>query len=121
MLSRLEGSNPSLSALLLYLQVDLRIGRRQVNRPRGYPRPDLLQPYCNPLRKYVLHGSGGLICHARQHVGVGVQSDRYGGVAQGFLHEFGVHASTEQEGGARVPEVVEAYVRQFCPLQEGLE
>ena len=42
-------------------------------------------------------------------------------VAQEFLHEFGVHISTEQEGGTRVPEVVEAYGRQSCPLQERLE
>jgi hypothetical protein len=112
-LSRLVGSNPTLSALSFLLQVHRSIGRRQANRPRGYPRPDLLQPYCNPLRKYVLHGSGGLICHARQHVGVGVQSDRYGGVAQEFLHEFGVHASTEQEGGARVIERSGVFGRVF--------
>jgi hypothetical protein len=62
-----------------------------------------------------------MIAHARQHVEIGIQSDRYSGVAQEFLHEFGVHTSTEQKRGARVPEVVEAYIRQSCPLQEGLE
>jgi hypothetical protein len=32
-----------------------------------------------------------------------------------------VHVLGEQERGARVPEVVEAYLRQACPLEQGLE
>jgi hypothetical protein len=33
----------------------------------------LLQPYCNPLTKCILHSFGGLGLHVRQHVAVGIQ------------------------------------------------
>ena len=63
--------------------------------PRATSGPDLLQPYCNPLGKHVLHSGSGLISHARQDVRVGVQGYGYGGVAQEFLHEFGMYASAQ--------------------------
>ena len=42
-------------------------------------------------------------------------------MAQEFLHELGVDATGEQDGGARVPEIVEADVRQFGSLEKRLE
>jgi len=90
------GSNPTLSAFSFYLQANLRIGCRQAERSWTTPESYLLQPYCNPLRKNLLHGVGSLIAYARQHVRVGVQGHGYGGVTQEFLHEFGVHALAEQ-------------------------
>jgi hypothetical protein len=63
----------------------------------------------------------GLIAHARHYVGVGVERYRHCGVAQELLDELGVGSFTEQQRGARVPEVVEADVGEIRLPQEGGE
>ena len=52
-----------------------------------------------PLQGFVHHVCR-LVAHARQHVGVGVQGDGYGGVPEEFLDDLGVHALAEEERGA---------------------
>ena len=43
-------------------------------------------------------------------------------MTQKLLHELGIHAAAQQQGGASVPEVVEAGpFRQLCALEEWLE
>jgi hypothetical protein len=54
------------------------------------------------------------LSRARNHRGecfVLLNRRRDGGVAQEFLHEFGVYTLAEQQGRARVSQVVEADVR----------
>ena len=57
--------------------------------------------------KSVAHGVGESVVHTGEHVGVGVQRLRYGGVAQEFLDILGVDVAVEQQRGAGVTEVVE--------------
>ncbi len=64
--------------------------------------------YTNAALQGFVHYVCRLISHARQHMGVGVQGDRYGGVSEEFLDDLGMHALAEKERGARVTEVVEA-------------
>ncbi len=52
---------------------------------------------------------------------VGIQGYRYGGVAQKLLDQLRVYASAQEQGGAGVPKVVEAYLRQTGPFEERLE
>lgn len=52
---------------------------------------------------------------------VAVQRQGHRGVPQELLHKLGMVPSREQQCGTGVPEVVEADVRQFCPLEERLE
>jgi hypothetical protein len=54
-------------------------------------------------------------------VRVGVEGDGYGGVPEHVRDDLGVNVLGEQERGARVPEAVEAYLRQPGPLEQGLE
>jgi hypothetical protein len=54
-------------------------------------------------------------------VRVGVERDGDAGVAQHLGDHLRVHVLGEQERGARVPEIVEAYLRQARPLEQGLE
>jgi hypothetical protein len=52
------------------------------------------QPYCNRgSPQSVLHRFRGLITHRGHVVRIGIQSHSYGGVAQEFLHDFGVDTS----------------------------
>ena len=96
MLSRLEGSNPSLSAFFVLLQVKYEpIVRESKGRRRQAGGP-LLQPYCNPSAERLVHRGRQAIPHPGQHVAVGVQGYGYGGVPQQFLHELDVHAFAEQ-------------------------
>src|SRR5215204_5559610 len=68
-----------------------------------------------------LHRPYCLSPHARQEVRVSVQGHRYRGVPQKLLNELWMSALREQQGGAGVPEVMEADVRQSGPPQKGLE
>ena len=43
----------------------------------------LLQPYCNPLTKCILHSFGSLVLHVKQHVAVGIQGYGDAGVDSG--------------------------------------
>ena len=52
---------------------------------------------------------------------VRVKGDGDAGVPQHLGDHLRVHVLGEQERGARVPEVVEGYLRQACPLEQGLE
>ena len=52
---------------------------------------------------------------------IGVQGHGYGGVSQELLHELGMDASSQEQGGAGVPEVVEAYFGQTGILEERFE
>lgn len=63
----------------------------------------------------------GLLLHVRHEVRVDVKGDAYGSVAQHLGHDFRVDVLREQEGSARVPEVVEPYRPQPRELQERLE
>ncbi len=54
-------------------------------------------------------------------MGVGVEGDGDGGVAQELLHELGVDVPLKQQGSAGVPEVVECDPRQPRFLQERRE
>jgi hypothetical protein len=45
----------------------------------------------------------------------------YAGVPSEVLDEIGVHASTEKQREAGVPEVVPAYIGQSCSREQGLE
>ncbi len=69
------------------------------------------------LRKGVLD-RGGALLHRREHMRVGVERDGYGGVPQHLREDLGVHVLGQEQGSARVPEVVEAYLRQPRPLFE---
>jgi hypothetical protein len=87
-------------------------------------RPDLYYTngYTNALLQSFVHHVCCLVSHARQHVGVGIQGDGYGGVPEEFLDDLGMHALAEKECGARVTEVVEAgLLRQPGPLKEPKE
>jgi hypothetical protein len=64
-LSRLEGSNPSLSASSHYLQEKCSRRMKKTKRFwRGF-RTTLLQPYCNPSAESFFHG----VCQAVTYAG----------------------------------------------------
>ena len=78
--------------------------------------------YTNALLQGLIHHVRHLISHARQHVGVGVKGDGYGGVTEELLDDLGMHALTKKQRGARVTEVVEAsLLRQAGPLEDPQE
>src|SRR5215210_983616 len=53
----------------------------------------LLQPYCSRnLAEGFVHRSCRRVTHSWEHVAVGVEGDRYGGVTEEFLDDLGVNA-----------------------------
>ena len=54
-------------------------------------------------------------------MGVGIQGDGYAGMTQHLGDHLRVHILGEQQCGARMPEVVEADLRERRPLEQGLE
>ncbi len=68
------------------------------------------------LSQHIRDRFGGLSAHARQHVGAGVEGDRYAGVPQEFLDELGVDVLREQERRAGV-EIVEGDLRESGALE----
>jgi hypothetical protein len=84
-----------------------------------------------PLRHYaanagttpqsILHCPSRCVPKPRYHVAVDVQRDRDARVPEHLGDDLRVHALGQQQGGAGVPEVVEAYVGQPGTPQERLE
>src|SRR5215210_3101539 len=67
----------------------------------------LLQPYCNrDSAEGFVHRSCRRVAHSWEDVAVGVEGDRYGGVAEELLHDLGVDPSREEQRSAGVPEIV---------------
>ncbi len=64
-----------------------------------------------------LHRLHGLVSHAWQEVRVSIQGHGNRGVSEKLLYELRVSALREQERGARVPEIVEADIREPRPLE----
>ena len=57
----------------------------------------LLQPYCNRvLAGGFVHRPSRGVTHPRENVGVGVEGDRYGGVAEEILDDLGVDPYHEE-------------------------
>ena len=52
---------------------------------------------------------------------VAVEGELYAGVSGEVLDELGVHASTQKQSEARVPEIMPANIGQSCSLEQGLE
>ena len=52
-----------------------------------------------------------MVAHPGDHVGIGVERDRHGGVAQEFMDIRGVDVANEQQRRAGVTQVVDAYPR----------
>lgn len=69
----------------------------------------------------VVHRPGCDVPHAGYHVAVGVEGDADVGVPEHLGDDLRVDALREQQGGAGVPQVVEANVRQPRLLEERLE
>ena len=61
------------------------------------------------LGEHAFHRARGMASHPGDHVGIGVQRDGHGSVAQEFLDVLGVHVAGEQQRRAGMTEVVEAY------------
>ena len=106
----IEGSNPSSSALeSVYFQAKLG------SETKGWEKswPFLHQPLHQrgsegPLsRQGGLHRGSGLVPHAGHDVAVAIQSHCHRRVAQQLLHELGMVAAREQQGGACVAQIVE--------------
>jgi hypothetical protein len=77
--------------------------------------------YTNALGKSILYRFGGAILHVREHMGIGIQCDGDAGVPQHLGDDLGVHVLGEQQRSTRVPQIVKAYRRQPCSLEEWLE
>jgi hypothetical protein len=67
------------------------------------------------LRKGLFHRR--LVTHVRQHVGVSIDGYGYGCMSKQFGNNLRVHVAGEQQRGARMPEIVEADLRQPGLLQ----
>lgn len=66
----------------------------------------------------VFEGTDRTLLHCWKNVRVSVQGDSNGRVAEHLGNDLGVDIAREQQGGARVPEVVEAYFAQVRPLEK---
>jgi hypothetical protein len=54
-------------------------------------------------------------------VGVSVERQRDGGVAEPFLDDLGVFAGSHQQRGVAVPQIIEPDSRQLGPLEQRLK
>ncbi len=72
-------------------------------------------------RQGALHGAHGLSLHVGEYVGLGAHCDGDARVPEHLLHYSRAHGPGEEDGGAGVPEVVEADVRHSGGPKEGLE
>src|SRR5215203_6428495 len=77
----------------------------------------LLQLYCNPVGPELQHASerrfhriDGTILHVGQDVGVDVEGDGYGGVAEHLGDHLHVDTLSQEQGGTGMPEVVETQI-----------
>src|SRR5215217_3800010 len=73
--------------------------------------------YCNPDEVELHHASerrfhriSGTILHVGQYVGVDVEGDGYGGVAEHLGDHLHVDTLSQERGGAGVSEVVETQI-----------
>ena len=82
--------------------------RAKVDTPPN-PFDDNLTTVETALGEHVFHRTRGMASHPGHDVGVGVQRDCCGGVAEEFLDILGVHVAGEQQRRAGMTEVVEAY------------
>jgi hypothetical protein len=73
------------------------------------------------LSEGLVEGADGILLHVREHVRVDVEGDRYRGVPEHLGNDLGVDVAGEEEGGARMPEVVEADRRQAGAPEQGLQ
>jgi len=64
---------------------------------------------------------GGFRLHRGGHVGIGVQSEASGVVAQHSGQSFDIHTVLEGQDGERMPQRAEGDLLQSCPLQYPLE
>ena len=62
------------------------------------------------LGEHSFHRTRGMASHPRDHVGIGVQRDGHGSVAQEFLDVLGVHVASQQRRTG-MTQVVEAYLQ----------
>ncbi len=78
--------------------------------------------FATRLSERGVHSAGDGVSHIGEYVRVDVEGKAYVGVAQKLLDVLRVDALPQEERGARVPEIVEAYRRgQSGALQRGLE
>ena len=68
---------------------------------------NLLQPYCNPLTKCILHSFGGLVLHVRKHVAVCIQGYGDAGVTEHLGDYLRVDIPAEKQRSTRMPQIVE--------------
>jgi hypothetical protein len=61
----------------------------------------LLQPYCNPLTKCILHSFGGLVLHVRKHVAVGIQGYGDASMTKHLGDYLGVYIPAEKQRGEK--------------------
>jgi hypothetical protein len=77
---------------------------QSTERPVHLPLPldDSLTTVGTVLREHVFHCTCGMVSHPGDHVGIGVERDRYGGVSEELLDVLGVHVASEQQRRAGV-------------------
>jgi hypothetical protein len=73
------------------------------------------------LVKCFVHSTSCVLAHGRHPVRVAVEGKLYAGVSREVLDELGMHASTEKQCEAGVPQVMPANVGQPCAPEQGLE
>lgn len=73
------------------------------------------------LPPVLLHSCCRLLLHVGQHVGIGIECNSNGSMAQHFADDFGINAPPQQECRRRMPEVVEANPRQPGTIQQPIE
>jgi hypothetical protein len=71
--------------------------RQYTERPADLPAlfDDSLTTVGATLGEYVFHRTRGMVSHPWDHVGIGVQRDRHGGMAQEFLDVLGVYVAAQ--------------------------
>lgn len=77
----------------------------RLNRPRQHTPHD--------LRRLTLGSAGDM--------GVGIESETCGEVAQHPGHRFYVHPVLQSQGGEGVAQVVKPHLGQSCPFQHSME
>ena len=71
---------------------DLQVERSEIKKDWVLSQPFLTTVEA-ALGEYVFHDTCGMVSHPRDHVRIGVQRDRHGGVAQEFLDVLGMYVT----------------------------
>ncbi len=71
--------------------------------------------------QHEVHGLGGLLMKRRGQVTVSVECQPDRAMAQQVLHELGMRTGLEQDAGRRMPQIVDAEVRQTGSLERSGE